>query len=154
MKRISMFAVAAMFVCGIAVAQPPDCPWRFVTGHWKLTDSTGHEGKVVWKATGGNALIGLWEDENGKGTELAGWRPDKKEFVATGYGAKGEHWEIVCTIVTKDMLKGTMINRTSDGKIGKGTWTLSKEGKNEMTSLFEGTVNGEETTIKGHFVRE
>ena len=153
MKRITMFAIGAMFVCGIAVAQPPDCPWRFVAGHWKLSDETGNESEVVWKLVDGDALIGLWTGDDGKATEVAGWRSDTKELVATGYGPKGEYWEVVFTTVTKDMIKGKMLQRTPDGKVMVGIWQVTKKSNDEMPTLFIGTENGKEVTIKGSFKR-
>ena len=154
MKRLTMFVVAAtIFVTGSASAQPPDCPWKFTTGHWKLIDSTGSEAEVVWKIADGDSLIGVWEGEDGKAMELAGWRTDTKELVATGYGPKGEYWEVVFTTVTETLIKGRMIQRTPEGDILLGLWQVNKNGDDEMPTLFVGTRNGKKVTEKGRFVR-
>jgi hypothetical protein len=154
MNRVTMFVVvAAIFIAGSASAQPPDCPWKFVTGHWKSIDSTGSEAEVVWKTADGDSLIGLWDGEDGKAMELVGWRSDTKEFVATGYGPKGEYWEVVFTTVTEKLIRGRLIHRTPEGDIRLRIFQLTKNGDDEMPTLFVGTRNGKKVTEKGRFVR-
>ena len=123
MKLVTCAVALAFCVVGPLCAEDTaTCPWKQPTGHWRLTDSTGYTGDVVWKLAGDNqAALGEWQHKDGtKTTELGGWRPDKKVFVATGYGAKGSYWEVVFTTVTESMIKGDMINRTSDGVISPG----------------------------------
>jgi hypothetical protein len=153
MTRITIFTVAAMFVCGTAVAQPPDCPWRFVTGQWKMTDSNGDEARVDWKITADDALIGVWERDGGKSVELAGWRSDQKTFVTTGYGTNGSYWEVKCDTVTKKMMKGKAVQRLPDGSVRKGPWQITKESDDEMESILWLTVDGKEVTLKASFTR-
>ena len=153
MRLFTVFAVAALFVSRTAVAQPPDCPWRFATGHWKASDETGNESEVVWKTTEGDALLGLWTGKDGKATEIAGWRSDTKELVIIGYGPKGEYWEVTCTTVTESMIKGRMIQRTPEGVIMRGIWQVTKKSDDEMATLFVGTQNGNEVNVKGSFTR-
>jgi hypothetical protein len=157
MKRFSIIAsivLCAAFTCGFALGQAPEeCPWKFATGHWRLTDSTGNEADVVWKKTAGDALIGRWKGEDGRAIEITGWRPDRNELVATGYGPNGEYWEVVFTTVTEKMIKGKMIQRTPDGVIKKGTWQVTKKSDDEMPTLFVGTRDGQEVTEKGSFKR-
>jgi hypothetical protein len=134
-------------------AKTAECPWELVTGHWKLTNETGHEAHVTWKESAGNALVGTWKDESGKATELVGWRPERGELVATGYGDKGEFWEVRFTTVTEDMVKGPMIDRDADGSVRRGTFQITRKSDDELPTLFEGTVDGEKITIKGCFTR-
>jgi hypothetical protein len=148
-----MCAVAAMILSRVAIAQPPDCPWRFATGHWKASDETGNESEVVWKTTEGDALLGLWMGKDGKATEIAGWRSDTKELVVTGYGPKGEYWDVLFTTFTENMIKGKMIQRTAEGVVMRGIWQVTKKSDDEMDTLFVGTANGKEVTIKGSFKR-
>lgn len=130
-----------------------ECPWEYVTGHWKHTDSTGNESEVVWKLIDGNSLIGMWKGQGEKATELVGWRPDQSALVATGYGENGEHWEVKFTTVTDSMIKGPSFQRTSDGKIMRGTFQLTKKSDDEMPTLFVGTIDGQKATVEGCFTR-
>lgn len=154
MKRVTMLAATAiLFISGSASAQPAGCPWKFVTGHWRATDETGDQADVMWKSSDGDSLIGMWEGKDGKAMELAGWRSDTQELVATGYGPKGEYWEVVFTTVTDTMIKGKMIHRTPDAVIRVGTWQVTKKSADEMSTLFVGTRNGKEVTEAGSFKR-
>ena len=135
MRLFTMCAVAAMFLSRVAIAQPPDCPWRFATGHWKASDETGNESEVVWKTTEGDALLGLWTGKDGKATEIAGWRSDTKELVVTGYGPKGEYWDVRFTTFTENMIKGKMIQRTAEGVVMRGIWQVTKKSDDEMDTL-------------------
>ena len=121
-----------------AGARLPACPWELVTGKWQLSYDTGYSSTVVWKKTDGNAVIGHWEDAHGKATELVGWRPDKKELAAIGFGPKGTYWNIVFTTVTKSRLKGKITERGDDGETRSGTYeSLSNPNPN-----FPLTSNG------------
>lgn len=154
MKRTTMLAaMTILFITAPAFAQPPDCPWKYETGHWKLTDATGNQADVVWKSADGDSLIGMWEGVDGKAMELAGWRSDTKELVATGYGPKGEYWEVVFTTVTETTIKGKMIQRTPEGVIKVGIWQVTKKSDDEMSTLFVGSRNGKEVTEAGSFQR-
>jgi hypothetical protein len=154
MKRLVVLAaVTVLLSAGSAFGQHPDCPWRYVTGHWKHSDDLGNVGEVVWKKSQGGALTGIWKDEQGKATELAGWRPDKKALVTTGYGDQGEFWHGEFTTVTESMIKGEIFHRLADGKIRKGTLQLTKTGDDEMPTLFVGTIDGKEVTSKGKYTR-
>jgi hypothetical protein len=135
---------------GDAVAE---CPWKCETGHWKLTDATGYESEVEWKASGGNSFIGIWQDKLGKATELAGWRPDRGVFVATGYGDNGAYWEVKFTTVTETMIKGPMVERASDGSFRRGTFQVTKKSEDEMPTLFVGTIDGKKVSVEGCFTR-
>lgn len=105
-------------------------------------------------ADGSQALIGHWKEEDGSAaTELAGWRPDEKIFVTTGYGKNGSHWEVRFTTVTESMVEGPMVNRQPDGRLLKGTWQVTKKSEDEMPTLFVGTDDGEQVTVKGCFTR-
>lgn len=132
------------------------CPWKLVTGHWKLTDSTGYAGDIVWESAGDGtqAIVGHWKEEDGSAaTELAGWRPDEKIFVTTGFGKNGSYWEVRFTTVTESMVEGPMVNRQPDGRLLKGTWRVTKRSEDEMPTLFVGTDDGEQVTVKGCFTR-
>lgn len=130
------------------------CPWEPVTGYWKFSDSTGYTAEVVWELAGdGPTVIGKWKDKDGTATELAGWRADQKTFVATGYGADGSYAEVHSTTVTESMIKGNMTKRWPNGSLMEGTWQLTKKSADEMPTLFVGTKDGEEVTIKGSFTR-
>ena len=78
---------------------------------------------------------------------------ETKEFVATGYGPKGEYWEVVFSTVTETLIKGRTIQRTPEGDILLGLWQVTKNGGGEMPTLFVGTRNGKKVTEKGRFVR-
>ena len=71
----------------------------------------------MWKIADGDSLIGAWQGEDSKAMELVGWRTDTKELVATGYGPKGEYWEVVFSTVTETLIKGRTIRRTPEGDI-------------------------------------
>ena len=154
MKLLMCALAATLFLTGQTVAEDATkCPWKLVTGHWRLTDSTG-TADVVWKSAGdGQALIGAWEGKDGRATELVGWRPDQKVLVATGYGSNGSYWEIKFTTVTEAMIKGEMVNREPDGTVLKGTWQVTRKNDDEMPTLFVGTRDGEKVTVKGSFKR-
>ena len=153
MKRLTMLIVVlAILLSNASVfGQPPNCPWRFVTGHWKATDSDGNEVEVVWRPSGENALIGVYN--GGQSTELIGWRTDKKQFVSTGYGDGGVYWEAIFTHVTKNRIKGKTRHHLPEGKIQKGTLQVTKKGPNVMKSQFKGTIGGEKVTRKRSWER-
>jgi len=131
----------------------PECPWKCLVGHWKLTDASGNDAEVVWKPVGGDSFLGLWKGDSGEATEVVGWRSDTKELVATGYGPNGEYWEVVFTTVTETMIRGRLVHRTPDGAIKLGIWQVTKTNDNEAPTLFVGTRNGEHVTEKGSFQR-
>lgn len=129
------------------------CPWKLLTGHWRLTDETGNESEVVRQESEGGSLIGTWKGPSGNATELVGWRPDRGELVATGYGDGGEFWEVKFTTVTEAMVKGPMVDRSSDGSLRRGTFQITRKSEDEFPTLFEGTIDGKKVTIKGCFTR-
>ncbi len=152
--RLAIGCVLVWFVfVGQLAADDAECPWEFSTGHWQLTIG-GYTANVVWRTNNdGQVVVGDWEDETGKFTELAGWRPDQKVLVSTSYGSNGSYCETKFTTVTKSMLKGDMIRRLADGRVMKGTWQVTKKGDDEKTVRFDGTIDGEEITIEGSFKR-
>ena len=109
---------------------------------------------MVWKKTDGDALIGHWEDANGKATELVGWRPDTKELVAVGFGANGSYWNIVFTTVTSSKLKGNISERRADGKSRSGTYEITKDSETKSSThfLWKGE-DGKTESVKGSFTR-
>lgn len=156
MRRLASILVIAALLLGTPHAQCGEqCPWQWVTGHWKFSDDSGSSGSVVWNlASDGKAVIGHWRHDDGTtATEMGGWRPDKRVLVSTAYGSTGAFWELVCTKVTEKTLAGESTSRQPDGTVSKGSWKLTKVGANEMESLFEGTAGDERVTIKGTFRR-
>jgi hypothetical protein len=130
------------------------CPWKLVTGKWRLSDDSGNSSTVVWEKTDGGALIGHWEDANGKATELVGWRPDTRELAAVGFGDNGTYVNIVFTTVTASHLKGKITQRRPDGKTRSGMYEITKESETKFATHFQWKAEGGKTeSVKGNFTR-
>ena len=155
MRFIATTLASLFLLAGLLHAEDTaECPWKLVTGKWRLVHDDGNAGTVVWKKTDGGALIGHWEDANGKATELVGWRPDKKELVAVGFGENGSYWNIVFTTVTESRLKGQITERGPDGKTRSGTYEITKESESKSATQIEWKLDGGKTeTVKGSFTR-
>jgi hypothetical protein len=155
MRSLATTLAFLLLLNGLAQAQDSaECPWKLVTGKWRLSDDSGNSSTVVWKKTEGDALIGHWEDANGKATELVGWRPDKKELAAIGFGANGSYWNIVFTTVTESRLKGKITERGPDGKTRSGMYEITKESETKFATHFQWKAEGGKTeSVKGNFTR-
>ncbi len=158
MKFYATSLVLGLLLGGVSQAEEAaKCPWKLVTGKWRLSDDTGNSSTVVWKkaTSDGNALLGFWKGDNGEATELVGWCPDKKELVAVGFGNDGAYWHIVFTTVTESMLKGDITERRADGKTRSGIYQITKQSDTKsLTHILWKDTDGENASVKGSFIRQ
>ena len=151
---VTTLALSLLFGSLACAQEAAVCPWKLVTGKWRLASDDGSSSTVVWKKTDGDALIGHWEEASGKATEIVGWRPDKRELVAIGFGPHGSYWKIVFTTVTESGLKGEISERRADGQSRSGTYEIVKESENKLATHYQWSDEGGNIiNVKGSFTR-
>lgn len=110
-SRLSLMAI--WFLCNSAVAEETTPPhlafWKNLAGRWSYERSPdGVKGTVRWRVTtNGSAFRGNFQEDKGiVSTETAGWRPDTKSMVVSGFGSEGNHWHLKLNKVTPVLVEG------------------------------------------------
>lgn len=132
------------------------CPWKIVTGHWKVSDDNGLEGEVRWSfMEGSEAIRGDWVFADGStSTEVMGWQANRQMITSNAFGTKGSFWEIEAVNVTEDTIEGHLIMRDPLGNSFEGMFQVKKQSEGLMSRLYTGfDDDGEAVTVKGVFER-
>ena len=128
---------------------------KYLAGEWtyKVSDGSKGEAKFSFRAKR-KAMVGTFKEEGSTAFELGGWRPDRKAVVVTGFGSKGNYWELE---YTKIGAKGGVgkIQGAVDGVTFKADFSTKVAGPNAWNwSLIGKTPDGDEVKLSAEFLRK